>query len=62
MVFPCVDLPHLDYPRVDIPYVEGGEILDSRSERRFPMWEFGIWQALQKPLTAKENAQNRPLS
>ena len=40
MVFPCVDLPHLDYPCVDIPHVEGRKTPDSRSERRFPMREY----------------------
>lgn len=63
VVSPCVDLPHLDYPHVDIPHVEGRKTPDLRSERHFPMREYRkIWQALQKPLTAKENAKNRPLS
>ena len=57
MVFPCVDLPHLDYPCVDIPHVEGRKTPDSRSERRFPMRDIGIWQALQNRLQRKKRSK-----
>jgi hypothetical protein len=40
VVFPCVDLPHLDYPCADIPHVEGRKTPDLLSERHFPMREY----------------------
>ena len=46
-------------PCVDTTPVE--EINDELSERRLPMWEY--WRhGVQKPLTEKEKAQNRPFS